>query len=130
MRAWGCGGGERGKQSWRGTRSSGKKKKSIFLPPQAAVLSAAPSHRHELAAACNAVGPFFCPLRRPPLARSSDINRREYLKRNHTERDFRGPRSNASASAWSQSKTTTNQMLSGGFLKVCAATEGLERGFG
>lgn len=49
------------------------------------------------------------------------------------EHDFTDPQTKANASTWLQSKATNKQTnkqtVSGGFLKVCVAIEGLEGGY-
>lgn len=45
------------------------------------------------------------------------------------EHDFTNPQTKADAFTWLQSKATNKQTVSGGFLKVCVAIEGLDRGY-
>lgn len=124
----------RGKQSQCHRRSSRQDTKMcIFMyPGDSAVYSPVAPTLVPLGAACNTAGQVCFPLRgesqRIPMAVSSDGNRREYLKRNHMDCDFMKPQTNANICMWSQSKTTNKQTFSGGFLKICVATEGLERG--
>lgn len=108
----------------------------FMYPGDSAVCSPVTLTLASFRAACNTVRLVCSALCKPslrdsqciPKAVSSDRNLRQYLKRNHMEYDFRKLQTNANTSTWLQSKNN-KQTFSAGFLKVCAAIEGLERGF-